>query len=129
MGSRRPRDWLNPVVGLRCRRYHLGMSKGSPTVKAAWIGFAAALLAAVIALWPKVEPPSQSNSIEQKDSARSVVFQGNQTGNSISIDQSTKESQIGSIGANQGVVTVGNASNRDQGSSISNTFQKGEVKP
>ena len=107
------------------------MSKGSTTVKVAWIGFAGLVLAAVItgvfALWPKKEAAGQTNRVEQSDSERSVVFQGHQTGNAISIDQSTKESQIGSVGVNDGVIITGDR--LEQNLSITNAVKKGEAKP
>jgi hypothetical protein len=65
----------------------------------------------------------QSNTIAGSNFDHSVIIQGNQSGNAISIDQSRKDAQVGSVGQNQGATAIG--SNMTQSASQTNARSVG----
>ena len=65
----------------------------------------------------------QSNTVAGSNFDHSVVIQGSQSGNTISIDQSRRDSQVGSVGQNQSAIPTG--SNITQSGSQTNTRSVG----
>ena len=71
----------------------------------------------------------QSNTVAGSNIDHSVIIQGSQSGNAISIDQSRKDTEVGSVGQNRGAIAIG--SNMTQSASPTNarSVGAGAVKP
>jgi hypothetical protein len=71
----------------------------------------------------------QSTTVVGSNIDHSVVIQGSQSGNAISIDQSRKDAQVGTVGQNPGAMVIG--SNMTQSASQTNarSVGAGGVKP